>query len=145
MRTPKIPDKILTHEDMFNQPYTGFVRGMAAKKSMHAPARDDVTAGAPVQAYVNHGRWIAECPDCNGAQIMSETERRFWCLSCGNAAINFAWRHVRLPRDRDDIESTLMLRPAARPDKAITRNWNAGETVEELEQENASHGVVGNS
>jgi hypothetical protein len=62
-------------------------------------------------------------------------------VSCGNATINFAWRHVRLPRDRDKIEAALVVRPAARADKAITRNWNLDETVADLEQENVDHGV----
>ena len=145
MRKAKIPDnKILTHEDMFMLDYGKFVRGLASKKSMHMPAQDGVKNGEVV-AYINHGRWVAECPDCAGAQIVSEKERRFWCVSCGNAAINFAWRHVRLPRDREGIEAVLVVRPAARSDKAVTRNWTPGETIEDLEQENVTHGVGSNS
>jgi|ETNmetMinimDraft_23_1059889.scaffolds.fasta_scaffold120158_2 hypothetical protein len=146
MRKPEIPEsKILTHEDMFTLGYGKFIRGMAAKKSMHSPAQDGAEKVAAVQAYINHGRWVIECPDCNGAQIASEEERRFWCLGCGNASVNFAWRHVRMPRERADIEAVLLRRPAARSDKAITRNWLPGETLRELEMENASHGVGINS
>lgn len=141
MRKRTLPDKILTHEDMFRLPYGVFVRGMATKKSMRPPGQDGVTGGAPIRAYINHGKWVVECPDCTGAQVVSEEERRFWCVSCGNATINFAWRHVRLPRDRDKIEAALVVRPAARADKAITRNWNLDETVADLEQENVDHGV----
>lgn len=145
MRKPAIPDnKILTHEDLFRLPYGEFVRYSASRKSMQAPAQDGVTDGEVV-AYVNHGRWIAECPDCAGAQIVSEKERRFWCLNCGNATVNFAWRHVRMPQKRTAIETKLVLRPAARSDRAVTRNWLPGETVEDLQRENAEHGVDSNT
>jgi hypothetical protein len=105
MRKPDTPDdKIITHEDIFRLPYGEFVRYSASRKSMQAPAQDGVTDGEIV-AYVNHGRWVAECPDCAGAQLVSELERRFWCLNCGNAAVNFAWRHVRMPQKRTAIEA----------------------------------------
>lgn len=111
---------------------------------MQAPAQDGVTDGEIV-AYVNHGRWIAECPDCAGAQLVSELERRFWCLNCGNAAVNFAWRHVRMPQKRTAIEAELVIRPAAKGDRAITRNWLPGETVKDLQRENVEHGVDSNT
>lgn len=145
MRKPDTPDdKIITHEDIFRLPYGEFVRYSASRKSMQAPAQDGVTDGEIV-AYVNHGRWVAECPDCAGAQLVSELERRFWCLNCGNAAVNFAWRHVRMPKKRTAIEAELVIRPAARNERAITRNWLPGETVEDLQRENVEHGVDSNT
>lgn len=145
MRKPDTPDdKIITHEDIFRLPYGEFVRYSASRKFMQAPAQDGVTDGEIV-AYVNHGRWIAECPDCAGAQLVSELERRFWCLNCGNAAVNFAWRHVRMPQKRTAIEAELVIRPAARSERAITRNWLPGETVEDLQRENVEHGVDSNT
>lgn len=145
MRKPDtLDDKIITHEDIFRLPYGEFVRYSASRKSMQAPAQDGVTDGEIV-AYVNHGRWVAECPDCAGAQLVSELERRFWCLNCGNAAVNFAWRHVRMPQKRTAIEAELVIRPAAKGDRAITRNWLPGETVKDLQRENVEHGVVSNT
>ncbi len=145
MRKPDtLDDKIITHEDIFRLPYGEFVRYSASRKSMQAPAQDGVTDGEIV-AYVNHGRWVAECPDCAGAQLVSELERRFWCLNCGNAAVNFAWRHVRMPQKRTAIEAELVIRPAARSERAITRNWLPGETVEDLQRENVEHGVDSNT
>jgi hypothetical protein len=144
MRKAKIPDnKILMHEDMFMLDYGKFVRGLASKKSMHMPAQDGVMNGEVV-AYINHGRWIAECPDCNGAQVASE-ELRFWCVSCGNASVLFAWKEVVMPKSKKSIEGVLLDRPTARPDKAVTRNWKPGESVKDLKKENAAHGVVTNS
>jgi hypothetical protein len=141
MRKPEIPDKILTHEDVSPIPYTGFVRGLAARKSMHAPAQDGVTAGEPVKARVDWGRWIVDCPDCNGAAMVSDKEKVYWCLSCGNASIKFAWREVKFPRSRKSIESALMKRPAAMPQNAQTRNWKHGETVAHLKKVNKENGV----
>lgn len=142
MRKPVIPEnKILTHEDMFTLPYMGFVRGMAAKKSMHAPARDDVTDGNPVKARVDWGRWIVDCPDCNSAAIVSEKSRVYWCLTCGNASIKFAWRRVQMPRNRSEIEAVLVKRPAAAANNAPNRNWKPGETLAELEKVNLDNGV----
>lgn len=46
-----------------------------------------------------------------------------------------------MPRNRRAIEAVLVKRPAARSDRAISRNWKVGETVEFLEQENVEHGV----
>ncbi len=135
-----LPDKILTHEDMFKLPYGVFVRGIAAKKSMHAPGQDGVTGGTPLKARVDWGRWLVDCPDCNSAAIVSEESRLYWCLTCGNASINFAWRKVQMPRDRSDIEAALVKRPAAQPDNAVTRNWTPGETVAELEKVNTENG-----
>ena len=142
MRKLTTPDKILTYEDMFRVDYVSFVRGLAAKKSMHVPAQDGVVSGDAIDAYVNHGRWVVECPDCTGASFVSEIELRFWCLSCGNASVNFAWRSVRMPKDREQIEAVLMFRPAARADRATTRNWTTDETVKDLQKENIDHGVV---
>lgn len=144
MRRPTLPvDKIITHEDGWIVPYVQWVRTFASRSGLHAPAQDGVTAGADVLAYINHGRWIAECPaeGCNGAQVASEKTRQFWCLHCGNAEIDFAWRHVRFPRYRTAIESILVQRPSARADRALTRNWVRGETVIDLRAENVKHGV----
>lgn len=142
MRRPEIPEGVIvTFEHTWGVDYRAWVRAMARKDSMHAPGPDNAVAGAEVRAYINGGRWLAECPDCRSAQVVSDTERVFWCLHCGNSEINFAWRHVRMPRNRRAIEPVLLKRPAARSDRAISRNWKVGEAVEFLEQENVEHGV----
>lgn len=136
-----MPDKILTHEDMMNLPYVRFVRSIASKKSMHAPAQDGVTAGTTLKARIDWGRWLVDCPDCPSAAMVSENERVYWCLSCGNASVKFAWRKVQMPQARKSIEAALMKRPAAQPNNAVTRNWKPGETVAELEKVNKDNGV----
>ena len=142
MIRPEIPhDVIVTFEHIWGVDYYAWVRTMAQGNGLRPPAQNGVTAGDDVRAYVNSGRWIAECPDCHSAQVISDKTRDFWCLHCGNASIDFMWRHVRMPRDRKPIEDTLIRRPAARSDRALTRNWLTDETVEDLEAENVTHGV----
>lgn len=98
-------------------------------------APDDTT---PVAARVNMGRWIADCPDCNGAEFVWLDNPRLWCVGCRNAAIGGAWRAVTLPdaEDRAAIEAALVVRP-----NPANRNWQAPETVAELLAENAAMGV----
>lgn len=95
-----------------------------------------VKAAEAVVAYVNHGRWVADCPDpaCAGAELVDPAEPLFYCLSCYNAAVGGAWRPVRFPprSARQAIEQALLER--ARPER---RNWYPGETVEDLRREHA--------
>lgn len=92
-------------------------------------------------AYVNHGRWIVDCPFCTSAQIAAKTDHRFLCAGdggCGNAQVGGAFVNVTWPKDTDKIEAVLCLR--ADPN---TRNWLPGETVKDLRRENVEHGVGG--
>lgn len=83
-----------------------------------------------IMVYVNHGRWIAECPDCHGAQLSSPADRRFMCHCCGNVAINGKWRPVLWPAGTTGLEAALEQRPK------LARNWLPGETVAHLLAEN---------
>lgn len=96
-----------------------------------------VAAGADVPAYVNHGRWVVECPDCRGAQLACEQDRRFMCNTCGNESIGGRWRAVVWPPFWQGLESVLIRRP-----DPVTRNWLPGESVADLASENDDHGVV---
>jgi hypothetical protein len=46
------------------------------------------------------------------------------------------WRPVTLPSDVEAIEGALVVRP----DRS-TRNWQPGETVDDLLRENREHGI----
>ena len=102
------------------------------------PAPDAVASdsdeGAEAVAYVNHGRWVADCPSpaCTGAELVDPQDPRFYCLSCYNAAFGGKWLRVRFPpeRERQAIERALLARARER-----NRNWYPGETVEQLEEE----------
>jgi len=82
-------------------------------------------------AVVNHGRWIAECPFCPGAELVDLDKRLFFCGSCLNKGVGGQWLTVSVPAERQAIEEALV----KRSDEA-TRNWTAGESAADLRREN---------
>jgi len=84
--------------------------------------------GETVTAYLNHGRWVADCP-CNGAELVTPGETML-CGSCG------AEHKVGFPtkKQRGEIETLLAKR------NPPNQNWH-GETVDELLAENIEHGL----
>lgn len=88
-----------------------------------------------VYAYVNHSRWVADCPLCNGAELVSPNDPRFFCGSCGNDGGTFFT--VVFPKDKAAIEAELLKRSDLR-----SRNWNITESVKKLQAENKERGVV---
>ena len=86
-------------------------------------------AGETVNAYINHGRWVADCP-CNGAELVAPNHNML-CGSCG------AEHTVKFPspKTRQKIEELLEARP-----HGLNRNWN-GEPVKELQAENIEQGI----
>lgn len=99
---------------------------------------DTVAVGPAVQARVDHGRWIADCPDlgCQGAELVSFDNPVFFCCACRNASVggNLLPVLVPGPQKRRSIEVYLRARPV--PDN---RNWFPNETVAELRDQNRSH------
>lgn len=96
----------------------------------HVPPRDPASIDQspfelPVE--VNQGRWIVECP-CGSAQLASRTDRRFYCVECGNALFEGMWVHVAWPAEAEALEAELLRRPFA-----ANRNWRPDETTEEGE------------
>lgn len=87
-----------------------------------------------VYAEVNHGRWIANCCFCKGAEMVTPTDPRFLCLSCGNQG--GTWVPVEFPSNAASIEAELVKRP-----KQENRNWRAPETLAYLRKENAERGI----
>lgn len=93
---------------------------------------------APTEAvavFANENRWIAECPDCHGAQMACKADARFMCNECANGAIGGKWRPVVWPADVDQIEAVLDQRPL------VNRNWLPGESLDDLRAKNAEHGL----
>ncbi len=89
-----------------------------------------------VDAEINHGRWIVRCPACAGAEEVDPDEPVFYCLSCGNADVGGHVMMAVFPDDRGEIEAALLKRL-----DIGTRNWNTNESLEDLEAENAGHGI----
>lgn len=111
-------------------------------------------------AYINHGRWLVDCPAC-GAPVLINPPEPALCGHCrpDAFAIMFVKRpgkevydpipdqerrteakrlssfKYELPKDWKKIFETLRNRPA---DKM---NWLPGETLKDLKAENARHGI----
>lgn len=93
-------------------------------EAMSAPVGKKDTA---IKVYANHGRWIAECPDCGDAQLAAREDRRFMCVGCANVAVGGVWRPVTWPRNLEALEEILDARPSH-----LNRNWSPGETIADL-------------
>ena len=94
------------------------------------PMRPDVAG--EVKAYVNHGRWLARCPYCNGCEYVSEGTP-FFCCSCGMMENDHRPMRVVFPDDRAEIEAVLEVRAAKHA------HWTPDETVADLKKENKAH------
>lgn len=82
-----------------------------------------------VDAYVNHGRWVADCR-CNGAELVAPGEDLL-CGSCGTTT------PVKFPPNADEIDALLSKR------LPVNQNWR-GEDVTELIGENIAWGLTSN-
>lgn len=100
------------------------------------PVAEDVPKKAePVYVFLNHGRWIIQCPDCPGAVLAPYSDRRFFCPYCFNAKIGAHYRKVVWPDDTkiEQIETAVGVRPEE------NKNWEVIETVKFLQEENKLH------
>lgn len=82
-----------------------------------------------VRAHVGAGAWRVRCV-CGEAPPADPDWRLACCSGCGAV-----YEDVAFPDDREDIEAVLLKRR-----NHVTRNWQHGETVEELRRENLAHG-----
>jgi predicted RNA-binding Zn-ribbon protein involved in translation (DUF1610 family) len=137
-------DYIVQHNDLQPDPYLTMVRGMYMRMGfgpLPDPTKDNVSG--TVAARINHGRWIVDCAGCNSALVVDLSELVFMCVECGNNHNDRKWVRVIIPRNRKAIEDELLKRPwnGRNPAEAVNRNWEPGETVTALKQENTDHGI----
>ena len=85
-----------------------------------------------VVAYVNHGRWLADCP-CGAKMAVDREWAHGYCAGCGSKAL-VDWPTVD---KMEKIERQLRRRPLPHA------NWLPGETIAELKAENVEHGYDG--
>lgn len=71
--------------------------------------------GPKAIAYVNHGRWVADCPLNDGGARVVSPDYEFWCIECGNT-FQVEWPDKKTMRD---ITTVL----EQRPDRT-TQNFN---------------------
>ncbi len=89
----------------------------------------EIHDGASIDAYVNHGRWVADCA-CNGAELVAP-DQQMLCGSCG------ARNTVKFPppKTKGKLETVLGARDPH------SQNWSPDETVDELVAQNIEHGL----
>lgn len=109
--------------------YLGFHRMMLA-------AAGDVAkiwlCDLPVDAKIEHGRWIALCPNCQTGARTHPDWRMGCCGECG-----CVFRNVVFPPDADAIVAALLKRSVR-----ANHNWLPPETLADILRENAEHEVA---
>lgn len=105
--------------------------GVASHAQLDVGTNPDPATNIP--AYVNHARWVVDCPDCRNAQLACKTDPRFLCDNCGNVAVGKLWRTVVWPANVVGIENMLQGRPFE------NQNWNPGDTGPQLGIENLTN------
>ena len=92
-------------------------------------------AKGTVLPEINHGRWIARCSICGGAEEVAPQEPVFYCLSCGNMNNEGHPMRVVFPEHAKEIEGVLLSR------QIENRNYLHSESVSDLLRENREHGL----
>jgi len=119
------PQQILSRHPADTSAYRERVIAKARRVGM--PVQVD---GRTLTAYVNEGRWVADCPHCfAGISIHPEWDFAA-CLECCRT-----YRSVTLPVTWPDIEAVLDVRPVR------YQHWQTRESVEDLERENVEAGL----
>jgi len=124
---------MLYHEDTESGsvPYMDIVQARFVANIQQPVPSFEQTIGT-VEAQVNHGRWLAICPRCPNAIMLSRDALLFLCDNCGEGWLDVTW-----PLNREEIEATLQPR-----ENEVNRNWIPGETVADLQIENAVNGAI---
>ena len=90
-----------------------------------------VTLGSPASlvAYLNHGRWVADC-ECRAGILVDRGGGLYGCRECRTFWL------IEVPIDAAEIDRVVSMRPLR------NRNWLPGETVGDLMVENVAHGIA---
>ena len=137
-------DYIVQHTDLQPEPYLVMVERMYMRAGfgpLSEPTAD--TTFGEAAARINHGRWMVDCAGCNSALVVDLGQLVFMCVECGNNQNDRKWLRVTIPKNRKAIEAELLKRPwnGRNPAEAVNRNWEPGETLAMLKQENIDHGI----
>ena len=110
---------IKTHDDLIH-------KLAVQSRVVYVPGK---TIGKKVYAFVDHGRWVAQC-ECGGAESVDPDSPIFFCCSCGNRSTTGRPREVVFPKEMERIETILLKRTDPR-----WKCWKVGESIESLEKE----------
>lgn len=131
-----MPDYIVTARELFGvsdaTQMHAFLAERAAKKGIRPESLSvAATLATPALAYVNHGRWVADCPERDGGALaLYDGQVAFLCPECFNDTLARRYRPLVWPEERARIEATLLERP-----RAAAMNWYPGEPADTLEAE----------
>ena len=135
--------KICQHEDWQREPFRRFLGHHLLRNGLPLDGLQQTPQGT-VLAEVNHGRWIANCPNpgCGGALVVTEADPIFLCTDCASEDNGGRPYRVVFPsaRAKADIERELLKRPL-QAGRARSRNWLPGETVTDLKAEAKRYGL----
>jgi hypothetical protein len=106
--------------------------GLIVRKRRGDLSTDLRESSKTLVVYVSGGRWIADCPDCNGGVPAWPGHDRGCCLDCGTVY------RLAYPPEAEIREVVALL--AVRPE--LDRNYwcHRGDTVEKLRAENVAAG-----
>ena len=120
------------HEDFHKQadgsPLTAnqFMRAVFVR--IHRRPAPLVRETTDVLARLDAGRWVVDCPmGCGGAEMVSQADAVFLCLSCGS---DDRWWPVSFPINLRAIEAEVVKRKDPHG-----WAWNPGETLAQLRAE----------
>ena len=117
-------------------PYGGYMAERRALKGL-PPAQ----ATMQVNASMNWGLWIVNCPGGCGDDVMaSNAPSDFSCSMPACPAIEIY--EVVFPKDYKAIEREMLKRPLHPSGILIHANFSVGETFNDIKAENAEHGVM---
>ena len=142
------PNLIATHDSFQRVPYTQFHSWYWQDRQPGIPMPRITGTRGIVEAVVNYGRWLVECPTGDGhAVYASPGDLWYLCTICGNSTNNGKPYRVVFPSDRAAIENVLMFRPVDRrhpvsqPWESKARNWTPAESLQDLKDENIANGL----
>ena len=105
---------------------------ISAGRCQNEPGKREPTDGGEVSAYINEGRWVADCPNCNGGMLTSPVVAVCFCHDCGTI---YEAMHPD-PESVSGAEKVLANRPVR------NRNWYPDrEDVADLQAENATRAI----
>lgn len=72
------------------------------------PRPEGMLAEPALIARIDAARWVAQCPHCQSAQVVSPDDPRMWCVDC----MPDGWFKVRFPTAPAAAEATVEAMPA---------------------------------
>ena len=82
------------------------VRWYERRAQRRLPRPTGIVLGVRLYAQINHGRWIACCPECNSGQVVTPDDPRMFCVECLSG-----WFRVVFPADTAAAEQSIEQQP----------------------------------